>query len=428
MQVSSRIYFYLYIAIFVFLSIPALKLVAGVRIGQFFVLITFMLLFVEDISNKDLHFKILLYFFVGTIIMSLVSFNSIDPKFDEMKFITKYLLIFPAAYYSGMRAAEKLSIEKLVMVLEIVVFVYCLNAFMINFAHLPPSIMDKIVSYREGFGGVRYLDYQGTFFEAGWLAMGVGSVAVTASLIRYELHLWPKKKVWIYMLYGFVIMTLGFSRNKTVWIALVLILLMLVIYKTYLLLMHSNRYQPVHMVNKNAVLKLLHRVDSVKVILAVFFLIIFFFIINNSLNEPIITSAMLQEKLEKERGKVFLIIIDLLKQSYFFGGYGFGFIEAYFTLIPQDVLGLGEGSAMIFNSYLDIWISASIFGLIFHLGLVYISTNNRYFVTIVIPLFYFIFANFNPAIGDESYYLFLGLSFGIAKALTHRREERCLQK
>jgi len=423
MRVSPQIYFILYISILVFLSIPALKLVAGVRVGQFFVLVTFMILLLEDISNKELQYWVLLYFFTGTIIMSLVSFNSIAPKFGEMKFIVKYLLIFPAAYYAGMRATEKLSLEKLVAVLEIVVFIYCLNAFIINFIPIPQSLMDHFVSYREGWGGVKYLDYQGTFFEAGWLAMGVGSVAVAALLIRYELNYWPEKRVKLYSLYAFVLITLGLSRNKTVWIALVLILLMLVIYKIYTMLLHSNKYQPKYMVNRNEVLKLLSRIDSFKVIIAVFSLIILFLIVNSSLSQPIISAEIIQEKLEKERGKVFVIIMSMLKDTYFFGGYGFGFVEAYFTLVPQGVIGLGKGSAMIFNSYLDIWLSASIFGLIFHLGLVYISVNNRYLVTIVIPLFYFIFANFNPAIGDESYYLFLGLSFGIAAALTNRRKK-----
>jgi hypothetical protein len=423
MRVPFHLYFILYISILVFLSIPALKVVAGVRVGQFFVLVTFMILLIEDISNRELQYGILLYFFIGTVIMSLVSFNSIAPKFGESKFIVKYLLIFPAAYYTGMRAAQKLTLDKLISVMEIVVFVYCFNAFVINFAPIPQSLLDHFVSYREGWGGVKYLDYQGTFFEAGWLAMGVGSVAAVALMLRYDLNLWPKKKINIYLLYSFVIITLGLSKNKTVWIALVLILLMLVIYKIHISLLHSNRYQPIYMVNKNAVLKLLSRVDSFKIILAVFSLIILFFIVNSSLSQPIISAEIIQEKLEKERGKVFLIIVDMLKDTYFFGGYGFGFIEAYFTLVPQGVIGLGKGSAMIFNSYLDIWISASIFGLIFHLGLVYISINNRYLVTIVIPLFYFIFANFNPAIGDESYYLFLGLSLSITTALTNRRKK-----
>jgi hypothetical protein len=428
MQISPKVYFVLYIAILVFLSIPALKLVGNVRIGQFFVLATFMLLLFDDISNAQLQYKVLLYFFVGTLIMSLVSFNSIEPKFGEMKFVTKYLLIFSASYYVGVRATQKLTFSKLILVMEIVAFVYCFNALIVGYGHLPQAILGKIVSYRMGWGGTLYLDYQGTFFEAGWLAMGVGSVTLVALLTRYELNLWPKNRVPFYLLYGFVLMTLGLSRNKTIWIALIVILLVFVIYKIYISLLHSNAYKPDHIKYDHAVLKLLSKIDVIKVLLGVLFFIILFFIINSSLSEPIITAEMLKEKLEKERGKVFILVIDLLRDSYFLGGYGFGFVEAYFTLIPQDVLGLGEGSAMIFNSYLDIWLSASILGLIFHFGLLYISTDNRYFVSMVIPFFYFIFANFNPATADESYYLFLGLSFSIATALTKRRQEICLKK
>jgi len=417
----KQVYFFISLAIFVFLSIPSFTLIEGVRIGQLFILITFMLFIVDDILNRELKFDILLYFFISAVVMSLISFNSTEIKFKEINFLVKYFLLFPAAYYVGARVVKKMSLEKFILMIEIVLFVYCLNAFIVEFVPLPQDLIDKIVSYRSGFGGSLYLDYQGTFLEAGWLALCVGGVLSISFLTRFQMNFWPKNMLVLYLLYGFSIITLGLSKNKTVWIALVVILIILVLYKIILLLLYSNRYKPKYLENSHPVLKLLSSIDSFKVILSVLLFIVLFFIINSSLSDPIISEAMILEKLEKERGKAFLIIMDLLKDSYMLGGYGFGFVEAYFTLKPQEILGLGEGSGMVFNSYLDIWLSVSIFGLIFHLGLIYISSDSRYFITLVLPLYCFIFANFNPAIGDEFYYLFLGVSFGIAKELTNRK-------
>ncbi len=417
----KHFYFFISLAIFIFLSIPSFNLVEGVRIGQLFILITFVLFVIDDIVNRELEFKILLYFFVSATIMSLISFNSTEIKYKEINFIIKYLLIFPVAYYVGARVSNKVGLEKFILMMEIVLFIYCLNALIIEFVPLPQSLVDVVVSYRSGFGGSWYLDYQGTFLEAGWLALCVGGVLGISFLTRFQLNFWPKNIFLLYLLYGFSIITLGLSKNKTVWIALVVILVLLVLYKTVLILMHSSRYKPKYLEDKHPVIKLLSLIDSFKVILSVLMLIVLFFIINSFLNDPIVSEAMIMEKLEKERGKAFLIIIELLKNSNMLGGYGFGFVEAYFTLKPQEILGLGEGSGMVFNSYLDIWLSVSIFGLIFHLGLIYISSNSRYFITLVLPLYCFIFANFNPAIGDEFYYLFLGVSFGIAKELGRRK-------
>lgn len=418
---AKQAYFFISLAIFIFLSVPSLILVEGVRVGQLFILVTFVLFLIGDISNNELEFKVLLYFFISAVIMTLISFNSTEIKFKEINFIVKYFFIFPAAYYVGARVAKKIGLEKFILMIEIVLFVYCLNAFIIEFVPLPQELVDKVVSYRSGFGGSWYLDYQGTFLEAGWLALCVGGVLSISFLTRFQMNFWPKNMLALYLLYGFSIITLGLSKNKTVWIALVVILVLLVIYKTILLLLYSNRYKPKQLENSHPVLKLLSSIDSFKVILSVLLFLVLFFIINSSLSDPIISESMILEKLEKERGKAFLIIMELLKDSYMLGGYGFGFVEAYFTLKPQDILGLGEGSGMVFNSYLDIWLSVSIFGLIFHLGLIYISSDSRYFITLVLPLYCFIFANFNPAIGDEFYYLFLGVSFGIAKELTSRR-------
>ncbi len=411
----EKLYFYLYLGAFILLSIPAIKLVPGVGMSQVLILLLFFTLLVDDFLNKNIDYFILIFFLFGATIMTLISFNSMEAKFGEYKFIIKYFIVFPATYYTGSRMLQSIELKKVILLLEIVVFIYCLNAFLINFAPIPKSILDIFVSYRTDWAGVKFLDYQGTFFEAGWFGMGVASVAMSAILLRYEYKIYPKDKTIFFALYGFVVLSLFLSKNKTVWIALILILLSLTIVKIFVRLIYSNQYMPQYLEYKNHLLKLLSKIDVLKIIIFILLFIILFFIINSSLDHPIISAEILKEKMEKERGKVFTIIMGMLKDSSYFGGYGFGFVEAFFTTYDMDVIGLGKGTGMVFNSYLDIWLSASIFGLLFHILLIAISMSSRNYFSMVIPLYFIVFANFNPAIGSLYYYLFMGLSYSVAK-------------
>jgi hypothetical protein len=324
-------------------------------------------------------------------------------------------MIFPATYYIGSRLIPSLGIKKVILLLEILVFIYCFNAFIINFAPIPKPILDIFVSYREGFGGVKFLDYQGTFFEAGWFGMAVFGLAMSAFLLRYEYNYWSKKNFLFYSLYGFIIISLFLSKNKTIWIALIIILLVLTFVKIFVTLIYSNRYMPKSLQLKNHILKLLAHIDVLKIIMLIFLFITLFFVINNSLDHPIITAEMLKEKMEKERGKVFIIVMGMLKDTNYFGGYGFGFVESYFSTYDMDVIGLGKGSGMLFNSYLDIWLSASIFGLIFHILLIAISMSTKNYLSLSLPIFCAVFGNFNPATGILFYYFLLGLSYSVAR-------------
>ncbi len=411
-------YFYLYLIILIFLSIPAIKLVAGVGMSQVFILFLFFILLIDDFLNKNINYWVLIFFFVGAIIMTLISFNSMTTKMGEYKFIIKYFIIFPPTYYAGMKMIHYLGLKRVILLLEIVVFIYCLNAFLIHFVPIPKSILDLFVSYREGCCGVLYLDYQGTFFEAGWFGMAVAGLSMSALLLRYEHNYWPEKKFKFFSLYGFIIISLFLSKNKTIWIALIFILLTLTFIKIFVSLVYSNLYMPRELESKNRILNLLSKIDVLKIIMFIFLFIILFFIVNSSLDHPIISAEILQEKLDKERGKVFVIIMDMIKDSNYFGGYGFGFVESYFTTYDMDVIGLGKGTGMLFNSYLDIWFSASIFGLIFHIMLISISMSTKNYLSMALPLFCIVFANFNPATGILFYYFLLGFSYASAQKIT----------
>ncbi len=411
-------------AVMILLSIPALKLGGSARLGQLAVLGTFGLVLAHDLIEKRINFKILLFFMTGAVVLSLISMNSIAVKFGEQKFFIKYFLIFPASFYVGYKFIEKIELKKLILFLEIILFVYCLNALLINLNLMPGAIKNLIVSYRTSFvGNDLYLEYQGTFAEAGWFAMTTEATALFALLLRYDFSIWPEKnRFLLVLLYIFAFASLALSKNKTVWIALVFIALFFIVYKAIILLIRTNYYMPETMRYRDRLVRRLSKLDTNKMLFAIIAMILLFFVLNTLLPQPIISGEMLAEKLQHERGKAFMIVMDLLAKSHWIGGYGFGFVEAYFTLFPQGVIGLGEGTGMIFNSYLDAWLSVSVAGLIFHLLIVYLSSSSRYYATMVVPMFFFIYANFNPAIGDEYYYIFMGMSYGIATLYQNQRE------
>ncbi len=416
---SHKNYFgYLFFVILILLSFSTLK-VGGIRFSQLLLILTAFLFLANDYSIKKNDYSILLFMLFGAIGMTLVSLNSSFGKVGEIKFIIKYFLIFPATFYVGAKMIQKVGIKKLAFIFEIVAFIYALVAYMIAFLPIPESILNLIVHYRTGFGGSQYLDFQGTFFEAGWFALATVSMLVAAFLIRYEFKIWPKKRIYLLFLYLFVSVALLLSKNKTIWVALILIGFILIVLKTVMLLIYSNQYKYDH---KHPIIKRLSAINPIKTTLAILFTIFLLVGINELLTEPIFSTAMLEEKLEHERGKAFSVVLKLLEDSSWLGGYGFGFVEYYFSTMPFEIMGLGEGSGMVFNSYLDIWLSASLLGLIFHILILIFSISGRYYFTLVLPLLYFIFANFNPAIGDEYYYLFLGLSYGIIQKYVKKRE------
>ncbi len=410
---QQPIYKYILFTILILLSFATIKLGGTLRVSQILLILTAFLFFIIDFTDRKNDYNLLLFLFFGAVGMSLVSLNSSYEKFGEIKFIIKYFLIFPATFYVGAKMVQKVGIKNLAPIFEIVAFIYAFMAYIIYFSILPQNIIDLIVHYREGFGGIKYLDFQGTFFEAGWFAFATSALLMAAFFIRYEFNIWPKNRVFLYLIYGFVFIALIFSKNKTIWIAFIAILFILSIIKVIMLLFYSNYYQPSYIIYKNYTLNRLKKINPFKIFIILILIIAFLAIINDLLKEPLISMEMINEKLQEERGKAFITIMQLLKESNWLGGYGFGFVEYYFSTMPITIMGLGEGSGMVFNSYLDIWLSVSFIGLLFHLILLGISIKTQYFFTLALPLFCFIFANFNPAIGDEYYYLLLGLSYGI---------------
>ncbi len=409
----SRIWMSCFLLLFILLSFLALTMQVGlvIRVSQIYLIALFGFILLNDMHHKNLDFKILSIFYLGAIVMTLISFNSMYEKFGEIKFIIKYFIIFPAAFYVGRTVVQKITINQFILIIEISVAIFALLGFLFYFVSMPNFIVELLTNDR----GI--LEFKGTFFEPGDFATVVGLFLLTSFFLRYEYKLWPKNNHLLIIFYAFLILALLFSRNKTIWIAYGLIMLYFIFYKVKLSL-HRDLQQ-----TKSSLISLVSKINEVKLLLLLSIIIVIFYFINDSLKEPVISWEILEYKWEHERGKALLTVLGLLRDSSWFGGYGFGFVESYFSGYGDEILGLGEGSGMIFNSYLDIWLSVSIFGLIFHFIILYISFSSKYLFTMIVPLYLFIYANTNPAIGNEFYYLFLGLCYEINRNNLLTKEE-----
>ena len=372
------------------LSIVSINAGINIRIGQLSILIMFAFVLLSDLKNSDINETLLIFFIFFAILLTFVSKNSSYSKIDEIKFVIKYALIFPATFYIAQWSVRNFTIEVFFKVLEIALALYIFMGFFLSVYPIPFLYNDR--------GEIS--GFQGTFLEAGWFALVVGSFTLTSILGRLDFNL--KFSKIHYLLYFFSIISLVLSKNKTIWIGVFLIITFITLFKSII----SNKE------NIKDSVKKLKGINSFYFIFAFIVFSIIFFGVNSVLSEPIVSVAMLEEKLNDERGKAYLVAVNLLSNSDWLGGYAFGFIQQYFSVYTDEIIGLNEDSGMLFNSYLDAWISVGIFGVLFHFLLLYFAFSRTHLLTMILPIYWFIAANTNPTIGDEFYYLFLGISYG----------------
>jgi hypothetical protein len=308
-------------------------------------------------------------------------------------------LIFPATFYIGQWVVQNLPKRKFLKAIEITITLDIFMAFLLSV--YPISFLYNDRGELSGF--------QGTFLETGWFSLILGSLTLTSILIRLDYGL--KFTNFHYLLYFFALISQFLSKNKTIWLALLVIMFFLIFIKMFI----SDNSKI-----KKSVLKL-KEINSFNFIVIVIIFLIVFFSINLILDKPIISIPMIEEKLNDERGKAFLAAITLLKNSDWLGSYGFGFIQQYFSVYTDEIIGLDADSSMLFNSYLDVWISVGIIGLLYHLILLKMSFSTTHLFTLIIPIYWFIFCNTNPSMGVEEYYLFLGIAYGLT--LNKKKEE-----
>ena len=390
---QSTFFFILILFVLFSMSLSIVSINAGIniRIGQLAILLMFGFVLLDDLKNKSINETLLVFFIFFAILLTFVSRSSSYSKIDEMKFVIKYMLIFPATFYIGQWSVRNFKIEDFFKVIEISLTSYILMAFILSV--YPIGFLYNDRGELSGF--------QGTFLETGWFALVVGAFTITSILGRLDFNLKFSKVQ--YILYFFSMIALVLSKNKTIWMGIFLIITFIILFKS---IIASKE-------NVKESVKKLKAINSFYFIFAFIVFVTLFFAVNSILAEPIVSVAMLEEKLNDERGKAYLVAIRLIENSDWFGGYGFGFIQQYFSVYTDEIIGLDENSGMIFNSYLDVWISVGILGVLFHFLLLKFAFSRTHLLTMILPIYWFIAANTNPTIGDEYYYLFLGISYGL---------------
>ena len=381
---------YLFVLFFISLSIVSINLGFNIRIGQLFILLMFGITLLIDFKEKKVNETLLVFFLFFAFLLTIISKNSEYSKIGEIKFVIKYLLIFPATFYLGHWVVRNFEIRNFLKTMEITLGIYIFMGFLLYFYPIAAIYNDR--GELSGF--------QGTFLETGWYALVIGAFTLTSILVRLDYKLGFSKPQ--YLLYFISLISLVLSKNKTVWIGVIAIIFIIAIFKSII----------VNKKNIKSSVQRLKDINSFYFFMLCFVFILIFFIVNTFLPEPIVSVAMLEEKLNEERGKAFLATIRLLENSDWLGAYGFGFVQQYFSIYTDEIIGLDENSGMIFNSYLDIWISAGIMGVLYHFLLLHFSFSRIQLFTLIIPIYWFISANTNPTTGDEYYYLFLGISYG----------------
>lgn len=390
---QSTFFFILILFVLFSMSLSIVSINAGIniRIGQLAILLMFGFVLLDDLKNKSINETLLVFFIFFAILLTFVSRSSSYSKIDEMKFVIKYMLIFPATFYIGQWSVRNFKIEIFFKVIEISLASYILMAFILSV--YPIGFLYNDRGELSGF--------QGTFLETGWFALVVGAFTISSILGRLDFNLKFSKVQ--YILYFFSMIALVLSKNKTIWMGIFLIITFIILFKS---IIASKE-------NVKESVKKLKAINSFYFIFAFIVFVTLFFAVNSILAEPIVSVAMLEEKLNDERGKAYLVAIRLIENSDWFGGYGFGFIQQYFSVYTDEIIGLDENSGMIFNSYLDVWISVGILGVLFHFLLLKFAFSRTHLLTMILPIYWFIAANTNPTIGDEYYYLFLGISYGL---------------
>ena len=390
---QSTFFFILILFVLFSMSLSIVSINAGIniRIGQLAILLMFGFVLLDDLKNKSINETLLVFFIFFAILLTFVSRSSSYSKIDEMKFVIKYMLIFPATFYIGQWSVRNFKIEDFFKVIEISLASYILMAFILSV--YPIGFLYNDRGELSGF--------QGTFLETGWFALVVGAFTISSILGRLDFNLKFSKVQ--YILYFFSMIALVLSKNKTIWMGIFLIITFIILFKSII-------------ASKENVKESVKKLKAINSFYFIFVFIVFvtlFFAVNSILAEPIVSVAMLEEKLNDERGKAYLVAIRLIENSDWFGGYGFGFIQQYFSVYTDEIIGLDENSGMIFNSYLDVWISVGILGVLFHFLLLKFAFSRTHLLTMILPIYWFIAANTNPTIGDEYYYLFLGISYGL---------------
>lgn len=385
---ATKYELYTFGSVLFLLSLTVVKIRIA-SIGQLSMILFFIVLFLNQYEKKRVRWDVLIYMVGFGILLTLISLSSPEPTKEGYKFIIKYLFIFPIAYYIGIWAGERFSAKQLSGLLKIIMLIFVINAVVLYYFPV------NVLIHNRGMHG-----FKGTFFESGEFAIILGVFFLSALSLQMDSRIKFDKKSLIIYLTVFIAMVI--TRNKSIWLAFFIIFLTFLFIKPFLI-------QKSNLLPSAKKLAVFH---TKKIIIALLVLSVVFIIVNNLLPEPIVSKSMIEYKLHNERGEALLIALKLLSNSDWLGSYGFGYIQHYFSTYTGHIVGLGGNVGMIFNSYLNVWISVGILGVIYHLLLLYFGWSLRSLVTITIPVYWFVVANTNPMSQSEYYFIFLGIAAG----------------
>lgn len=376
------------------LTLSAVKIPVGIdlRLGQIALAGTFFLLILHDLHREQLHWGALLAVTGCGIMLSMLSRFSIYPQAKEITFIIKYVVVFPMAFYVGVRLLPLIGTRRLAMIIELVLLFGTMLAVALFFHPVAALIHERPEHLSYGL--------KGSFWEQGELAFFIGLFLLAALALRVEYRQWPRRAWPLVLLYVFALGCALASYNKTVWIALIAACLGAAVF---------YRGQPqISGTARTWALRLALAAVITGAALAAY---------NAWLpgGEKLVTSQMLEHKWEAERGAALRVAWNLIMEAPWLG-HGFGFVEAYFGNYPSDIIGLGGGAAQLFNSYLDLWLCAGLPGVIYALGLLCVVFSPRSLLSVLVVGYLFVFANVNPVGQYEYYHLFLGVAFAAARA------------
>ncbi|MDN5870840.1 MAG: O-antigen ligase family protein [Nitrococcus sp.] len=385
----------IYFLVLYSLTLPTLKIPLGfdIRLGQFVLLAAFSLILLRDMQLREVKWAPLLIMVGVGVIFSAISLLGYYPDIKETTFIVKWIAIYPPAFYVGLRCLRLVTPGQFIVLLESALLLSCIVAVILD-AHPVPALIHE----RPGIPGLK-----GTFWEQAGLSVFIGVCLLGALGMRIKTNTWPQYRLWLLLLYGVAIGCAIATKNTTFWIA---------IFSAFVAAATTYRGDPILKdpwaikVSRNT------RRWAARFFVVAIGVAVLMTIYNVSLEpaDKLITWEMLEYKWEAERGAALRSALSLIADDPILGK-GFGFVEYYFSTRETDVLGLGEGSAIIFNSYLDIWVSVGILGPIYLVFLTGLSFSRYSIVSILLVTYLFVRANLNPLAQTEYYYIFLGLCF-----------------
>ena len=133
-----------------------------------------------------------------------------------------------------------------------------------------------------------------------------------------------------------------------------------------------------------------------------------------------LSGQLLQVRLQDERGLAYLQSVHLLSENWL--GYGFGFVEAYFSNLWFVIKGMGVGVNSVFSAPLDLLLIAGIPGLIFW-AVFFLGIGLRS-VSLLLPIA--AWSLINPLHQSEITYLFIGflVTWGLQKRASYPAQDK----